>query len=123
MDRQALRSLYEIIGGRQVVEKVVRDFYDYILSDDSLSHHFVGARLEHLQDKFVDYFIYVLGGAEEYTGTNLRRSHTGLQITPEEYNIALKHMRRALRNNNVPIENIAKWDVLMRFFKPHIIER
>ncbi|TCS94920.1 group I truncated hemoglobin [Hazenella coriacea] len=122
---QGIKSdLYERIGGEQAITAVVNEFYGRLLEDDRISHHFEGKNMRRLMLNQITFFIsYAVGGPKRYTGGTLRRSHEGLDITFDEYEIFLKHLSSSFRKFNVPIADIAKIEAFVRTLKPHIIEK
>lgn len=117
-------TLYERIGGEKAIAAVINEFYNRMLQDDRVNHHFVGTNMERLRNHQITYFMsYALGGPKKYEGSTLRAAHAGLQISSEEYEIAIKHLNSSLRKYNVPIEDIAKIEAFLRSVKPHIINK
>ncbi|SEM72714.1 group I truncated hemoglobin [Lihuaxuella thermophila] len=124
MLKSSKSTLYERIGGEQAIAAVINEFYNRMLQDDRVSHHFVGANMDRLRRHQITYFMsYALGGPKRYEGSTLRSAHAGLQISSEEYEIAIKHLNSSLRKYNVPIEDIAKIEAFLRSVKPHIINK
>ncbi|RAL26394.1 group I truncated hemoglobin [Thermoflavimicrobium daqui] len=117
-------TLFNQLGGISTVETVVAEFYDRLLVDDQLSHLFVNVDLDVLQKHFTSFFVtFFLNGPASYSGKTLRMAHKGLQITSEEYNIALKHLRRVLFKYKVSIEIVAKLEANLLAVKPHIVNK
>ncbi|SFJ00569.1 group I truncated hemoglobin [Thermoflavimicrobium dichotomicum] len=124
MYQATLKSLYEKLGGRAAVEAVISDFLNELLSDDRVSYHFVGVDIERLQKNKFKFFAELFGGPIKYTGgETLRNAHKGLNISSEEYDVFLAHLRSVLRKHGIPLQDIAKMDALIRSFKPHIINK
>jgi hemoglobin len=116
------KTLFEQLGGMSTVETVVAEFYDRLLGDTRINHHFINVDLDVLQKHFTSYFAtFFLSGPESYSGKSLRMAHNGLRITSEEYDIARKHLRQILYKYEVPIEIIAKLEANLMIVKPHVI--
>jgi hemoglobin len=94
-------TLYERLGGEQGVEAVVDDFYDRVLADDSLQHHFEGVDTESLRDHQRAFLSMVAGGPDEYDGDDMRAAHAHLPITEAEFGDVAEHLDAALRENGV----------------------
>lgn len=117
-------DMYERIGGEKTITAVINEFYGRLLEDDRINYHFEGKNLRRLMLNQITFFIsYAVGGPKRYTGGALRRSHVGLNITFDEYEIFLKHLSASFRKFNVPIADIAKIEAFIRSLKPHIIEK
>jgi hemoglobin len=122
MLRSTKSTLYEKLGGEQTIAAVITEFYNRMLQDDRVNHHFIGVNMEQLRRHKITYFMsYALGGPKRYEGITLRQAHAGLNITSEEYEIAIKHLNSSLRKFNVQLEDIAKIEAFLRTVKPHII--
>lgn len=103
---------------------MVNEFYDRMITDESVSHYFLDTDTDALRDHQITYFIsHVLGGPKEYKGSTLRHAHKGLHITFEAYETAIRHMNGALRKYNVPIDIRVTIEAFLRSVKPHIIEK
>ncbi|MGA9175058.1 MAG: group 1 truncated hemoglobin [Thermoactinomyces sp.] len=115
-------TLYERLGGEQTIAAVINEFYNRMIQDDRVNHHFIGVNMEVLRRHQITYFMsFALGGPKRYEGSTLRQSHAGLNITSEEYEIAIKHLNSSLRKFNVQLEDIARVEAFLRSVKPHII--
>ncbi len=124
MFRSTKSTLYERLGGEQAIAAVITEFYNRMVQDDRVNHHFIGVNIEVLRRNQITYFMsYALGGYPQYEGSTLRQAHAGLNITSEEYEIAIKHLNSALRKFNVGLSEIAKIEAFLRSVKPHIINR
>jgi hemoglobin len=117
-------TLYEKMGGEQTITAVITEFYNRMLQDDRVNHHFIGINMEKLRRNQITHFMsWALGNTNEYEGTFLRKVHEGLNITSEEYNIAIRHLNDSLRKHNVALEDIARIEAFLRGIKPHIIRK
>ncbi|KPC74632.1 hypothetical protein ADL26_09295 [Thermoactinomyces vulgaris] len=124
MLRSTRSTLYERLGGEELITIVINEFYDRMLEDDRVNHHFIGVNMDVLKRHQVTYFMsYALGGPMHYEGNTLRKAHSGLNITSEEYEIAIKHLNSALRKNQIALEDIARIEAFLRSVKPHIINK
>lgn len=124
LPQRTKESLYNKIGGEQAIAAVISDFYHRMLSDERVNHHFIGINMESLRRHQITFFIgFALGGPRRYNGNNLRTAHSGLNVTTEEYEVAIKLLNQSLRKYNVEIEDIAKVEAFLRSVKPHIINK
>lgn len=119
-----MTTLYEKLGGEKTIAAVVNEFYDRMIKDDKVSHFFKDTDMERLRRHQITYFMsYALGGPNKYEGSTLRASHKGMNITHEQYEVAIQHLNGALRKFNVPLEDRVKMEVFLRSVKPHIIHK
>ena len=124
MLRSTKSTLYERLGGEQAITAVIAEFFNRMMQDDRVNHHFIGINIEELRQKQITNFMsYAISGTPLYDKAALREAHTGLNITSEEYEIAIKHLNSSLRKYNVGLGDIAKIEAFLRSVKPHIINK
>jgi hemoglobin len=124
MLRSTKSTLYERLGGEQIIAAIINEWYNRLLQDDRVNHHFIGVNMEILRRHQITYFMsWTLGSPKRYEGNSLRQSHAGLNITSEEYEIAIKHLNDSLRKHNAALEDIARVEAFLRSIKPHIIHK
>ena len=99
--RMQNQSLYTKLGGRDAVEAVVSDFYDRVLDDESVSHHFDGMDMEALYAHQVQFISAVAGGPVDYEGADMRTAHDHLDISETEFDAIATHLDAALREHGV----------------------
>jgi hemoglobin len=116
-------NLYEKLGGKDAVRAVVNDFYDRVLQDPRVNHHFTGINMNTLRNHQTIFISFMLGGPQKFEGKTLRLAHEGLNITSEEYEIIMDHLDDSLKKFNVGIEDRAKILAVVRSLKPFIIKR
>lgn len=75
-----METLFETIGGRPSIEKMVTAFYQRVLADAELSPFFEGTDTEKLQRMQVAFFSIALGGGEPEAMPSLRAIHQGRGI-------------------------------------------
>ena len=68
-------SLYERIGGKDMVERASHFLYVNILRDKTLSPFFKDVDITKQQRKMCAFLTYIFGGNSLYTGRSMRRAH------------------------------------------------
>lgn len=117
-------NLYERLGGERTIAAVVNTFYELLVADKKLQHYFSNVDIGVLRHHQITLLVSLLfGGPNRYKGQNMRKAHSGLHISPEDYDIAVVHFKTALRKYNVPIPDMAKIEALLRGVKPHITNK
>lgn len=117
-------TLYQRLGGEQLVSAMLTELLDRIWEDDQINHHFVGLEKKLIRYRFISYFsTYILDGPQSYIGPSLKTAHKGMQITSEEYEIAISHLRMTLKNHSASKEDVAKIEACIRIIKPHIVNQ
>jgi hemoglobin len=86
-------SIYQKIGGKPVIDKAVRIFYDKMLADQRVSHFFGEVSIPLLKKKQEMFMILVTGGPAVYTGQSLRQAHARLNLDEESFDIAAGYIR------------------------------
>jgi len=105
-----IEDLFDLIGGRSVIEAATELFYDKVLHDDSLRHFFEGVDVAHLRSRQAMFISMLLGG-RVYTGKNIHDAHARSRdhgLNDAHFDLFLKHFRVALEEVGVKPENAEK---------------
>lgn len=103
-------SLFHRIGRQSTIEAIVDGFLDAALEDHNLDFFRVRTacprqgleeNVQRLRARLVDYLCMATGGTHVYEGADIKTAHEGMNITSEEYKIALRHFSIALDNAKV----------------------
>jgi hemoglobin len=89
-------SLYEQLGGMEVIATVVDEFVGRILADQTLSPLLAGINLPALRRYETLILSCKLGGPNLYAGRNVRKAHEGLTTTSAQYGAIADHLRASL---------------------------
>jgi hemoglobin len=98
-------TLYEKLGGQQAVERVVDDFYNRVLADDTVNRFFAETDMKKQRRHQTAFISYALGGPQ-YTGRSMEKAHAGLNLQPEHFDAIAKHLGESLAVHGVPPEDI-----------------
>jgi len=71
-------SLFERLGGADAVNAAVDIFYRKVLTDDRVKDYFDGVDMEKQAAKQRAFLTMVMGGPNNYTGTDMRQGHKHL---------------------------------------------
>lgn len=74
-------TLYDRLGGSEAIEAVVDAFYERVLADEQLTHHFEGTDVGELRAHQRAFIGSVTGGPVEYDGRDVRDGHADLDLT------------------------------------------
>ena len=108
---QQNQSLYEQLGGEEMVSKTVTIFYRKVLADPLLRPFFENmdmVRLESMQRAFL---VTAFGGPGAYSGRDMRRAHGGLVargMSDVHFDAVLTHLDDTLAELNV-IKPLRDW--------------
>jgi hemoglobin len=94
-------SLYERLGGYDVIAAIVDDLLPRLLDDRQLGVYWKGKCQDSLKKDrqlFVDFLSSSFGGPVVYLGRDMKTSHDGLGITETEWNRFIEHVVATLQN-------------------------
>jgi hemoglobin len=94
-------TLYERLGGEPAIGAVVDEFYDRVLDDDRVNHHFDGVDMAEQRSHQTKFLSAVTGGPMQYEGPEMATAHEELAITSAEFEAVATHLDEALRSFDV----------------------
>ena len=123
---QPARSLYQRMGGYDVIAAVIDDLFA-ILHDDPAFARFFGGRSQdsviRSRQLLVDQMCALSGGPCHYIGRDMQTSHRGLGITDVEWEANMKAADAALGKNRVGDAERAEFLALFERYHDDIVER
>jgi len=99
-------TLYEKIGGQQVVVQIVDDFYKRVLADDTINHFFANTDMEKQRRHQTAFISHALGGPNQYTGRSMEKAHAGLDLQPEHFEAIANHLGESLAEYGLTEEEL-----------------
>jgi hemoglobin len=102
---QQQKSLYQRLGGYDAIAAVTDDVLGLLAADPQLKRFFVGHNKEGLtriRQHFIDFLCKATGGPCAYTGQDMKTAHTGLGITEDDWNAAVKDLVASLDKFHLP---------------------
>lgn len=97
-------TLYEKLGGEEMVRAVVTSMYEKILGDDRLSMFFVDVDVEKLRHMNTAFVGMAFGAPHRYTSRSLREAHVKpleQGLSPVHFDIMCVHLREAMKELRV----------------------
>lgn len=125
MTTNTVSSLYQRLGGYDVIAAVVDDLFQMLRSDPRFSRFGMGRSLDSHQrarQLLVDQICHLAGGPCFYIGRDMKTSHMGLGISESEWEINLEYTRQALRKHNVGGREMDEFVALFQQYKADIVE-
>jgi hemoglobin len=89
-------TLQERLGGADALARIVERFYLLALDDPALAPVFARVDLDALQRHQARFLGFVLSSGDATVGAQMRRVHTGLEITPHQFTAMTRHLASAL---------------------------
>lgn len=96
-------SLYRALGEQAGIEAVVEGMLLKIAADPRIVHHFEDVDIQRLRDKLVEQFCMEAGGPCTYSGDSMEESHTGLNLTPSDFNALVENLQAAMTEQGIAI--------------------
>lgn len=97
------KSLYDRLGGVDAIKAVVKDFVEeQVAKDPRINARFANTDIPKLQEHLTNQICEATGGPCKYTGRTMKESHTGMQITQDEWNALVEDLKKSLAKFNVP---------------------
>lgn len=100
---------FEVLGGREVVERMVRAFVTASADDFIVGFFFEGKDLERIIAHETELAISHLGGPSRYTGKPLRQAHGPLRINRGHFRRRLAILRTILTSEGAPEDIVERW--------------
>lgn len=98
------KSLYERLGKKEGIAKVVDAFLKNLAANDVVKKRFAKLskeRLEKFRSNLVDQMCKESGGDCEYSGKSMKDAHKGMKVSEAEWNATVSAIKAALDENGV----------------------
>lgn len=92
-------SLYVRLGEKPAIEVVVDKFLANVVADSRINakfSHLDADGVARLRTNLIDQVCSATGGPCEYKGKSMLESHTGMNVTDEEFNALVEDLKTAL---------------------------
>ena len=106
------QTLFERIGGEQMIAEVLDDFYDRVLADPELKPFFRNTSIDKLRSMQREFFGAALDGPITYTGKPLSHVHHGRGITKHHLTLFVNHLLDTLRDRGISDQDVT--DIISR---------
>ena len=106
---QTKQALFESYGGRAMLEKVSKIFYDKIYSDAWLKNFFKHVPQEYIETQQVNFMQAALGGKNIFAGKTPPHAHKHIYITDDVYRAREKLLLESLKECNVSEALTKRW--------------
>jgi hemoglobin len=90
------KSLYDRLGGKDAITKVVDDFVGNVVADNRINAQFTNADPVHLKAMLVDQICEASGGPCKYAGKDMKTAHKGMKITDADFNALVEDLKKSL---------------------------
>ena len=100
------RTLFERVGGEQVIAKIVHQFYDRVIADPELKPFFKDTSMEKLRRMQREFFSAAMGGPSIDTGKPLGHIHHGKGITKHHFALYVGHLLETLQGLEIDEQDV-----------------
>ena len=105
-------TLFERVGGEQMIAEIVDDFYQRVLTDPELKPFFRNTSIDKLRSMQREFFGAALDGPITYTGKPLSHVHHGRGITKHHFTLFVNHLLDTLRDRGINDQDVT--DIINR---------
>jgi hemoglobin len=96
------KSLYDRLGGKDGIARVVDDFVANVAADKRINAFFTNADIPGLKTKLVDQICEASGGPCKYAGKDMKTSHAGMGIKQADFDALVEDLEKSLDKLKVP---------------------
>ena len=89
-------TLYNTLGGHEVMVALVDDFYARVLADARIGHYFEHMNMDRQREHQAAFISQVLGGPEQYSGRSMVEAHAGLDLRKADFDAVASHLEASL---------------------------
>ncbi len=96
-------TLYDQLGGKPAITKVVHDMIVNVAADNRINHFFAKTNIPHLQMELVNQVCEGTGGPCKYTGLSMKQAHKGMNLNTADFNALVEDLQKSMDSNHVPL--------------------
>lgn len=116
------KILFEAIGGRDVIKKVHKVFYDKVYKHPWIGKYFLLIKQEVIEDQQTDFMSQSMGGPRNYLGKFPIPAHKHMFITEELFELREALLKEAMTEVGINPEHQDLWLKIDRAFKKGIVK-
>ena len=99
---QQAPSLYNQLGEKAGITKVVDTFVGNVAKDGRINGMFASTNIPRLKTLLVEQVCEATGGPCKYTGRDMKASHAGMGVNRTHFNALVEDLQAALSTEGVP---------------------
>ena len=99
---KTMDSLYNRLGGKAAIVKVIDEFVGNVAKDDRVNGRFATTDIPRFKGHMVDQVCAATGGPCTYSGRDMVTTHKDMGITNAEFSAVVQDLVTALNTLNVP---------------------
>lgn len=95
-------TLFDDLGGRPGIDKIVNISMDNYLADPRIKDIFSESNIDRVRAELKDQFCMIADGPCHYTGHSMTAAHKGLHLTNSNFNALVEDLQQAMDACNIP---------------------
>jgi hemoglobin len=118
-------TLYQRMGGHDVIAALVEDLMPRLTGDPTIGVYWKGKCRDSLRKDHqlvLEFLCMAFGGPSRYLGRDMKTSHEGLGITDDEWNIFARHTVATLDKLGIPEQEKTEFLAAATSLKGDIVE-
>jgi hemoglobin len=119
----SVKKSYEELGGRDILEKMAKNFYDKVYEHPWLGQFFCSVKQEIIEAQQVDFLQGSLGGKKVYCGKFPIPAHKHMFITQELYQLRSDLLLESLKEVNACDELIERLQKIDQSFLDGLVKK
>lgn len=94
-------SLYERLGEKAGIERVVNNLIIGIAQEDKIRHYFIDVDIPLFRENLIIHLCQVANGPCYYEGLSMEEAHKGLNINDADFNTVVSLLRSAMNKEGI----------------------
>ena len=115
------KSLYDQLGGFSAVRKLVSDFYDRVLEEETLVPFFKDTDMPDLIDHQIKFWTTLLGGPTSYAEEQLSKIHASLGIQGHHFDLVVDLAVETLEDHDLNAQQIGEFSEQLRGYRSQFV--
>lgn len=116
------QTLFELIGGRPVLQRVHKIFYERVFAHPDLKHYFANINQVTITEQQTNFMTAKMGGGKIFTGKTVENCHTRMFITQELYDLRNLILRESLLECGISGDLLERWMKINNAFERVIVK-
>ena len=116
------KTLLQDIGGKEMLKKVHKLFYDKLYEHPWLKNFFLHIEQELIENQQTDFMVSNMGGGKIYSGGMPKNVHRHMYITEELFDLRTKILKESILACGVKEALVERWIRIDSAFKHSLVK-
>ena len=95
-------GLYQALGEKPGIARLVDDFVNRVVRDPRIGNHFKDTKPAALKESLTDQFCQLSGGPCKYEGADMKSAHADMDINKGHFNALVEVLQSAMDAQGIP---------------------